>query len=154
MDDEMIPQPRPLEPCRQKVSSKRVKQALKAFVGVCSTAAAATMLSTAVNCTSGEPPLMRLVTQCSQPVTTRATTRPSPATELTTTPFVTGGVIAVHQIDAPGGKTWAVRKDDTLYSIAQVTLGDAKRWPEIKAVNPGLDEKALPVGKTIKIPAE
>lgn len=52
----------------------------------------------------------------------------------------------------PGGKTYTIQKGDTLFSIAKKTMGDGKRWVDIKAANPGLNEKTLAVGKTINIP--
>jgi len=51
-----------------------------------------------------------------------------------------------------GGSTYTIRKKDTLWSIATRYLGSGKRWPEIVAVNPGLDPKKLRIGQTIKIP--
>lgn len=41
--------PEPLEPCRKKVNRKWTKKALGVFVGACGTAAAATVVSVAVN---------------------------------------------------------------------------------------------------------
>ena len=50
MTDTETPQsPSPLEPCRKKISRKRMKQALGMFIGTCGTAAAATVVSVAVN---------------------------------------------------------------------------------------------------------
>ena len=55
---------------------------------------------------------------------------------------------------APAAPTHAyvVRSGDTLSEIAQRELGSARRWPEIVAVNPGLDPARLRSGKSIQIP--
>ena len=45
-----------------------------------------------------------------------------------------------------------VRKDDNLMALAQRYLGDKNKWRRILAVNPGLKERSLPSGRTIKIP--
>lgn len=52
----------------------------------------------------------------------------------------------------PAPQTYTIQKGDTLWSIAVSLLGDGQRWKDIKAANPGLDEKKLPIGKTISIP--
>lgn len=53
--------------------------------------------------------------------------------------------------DASKGRTYTVRKGDTLYSIAQRELGNKGRWQEIAAMNGGND--SLTPGATIKLPA-
>ncbi len=53
----------------------------------------------------------------------------------------------------PVVKTHTLQKGDTLWSLATKYLGDGKRWPEIVALNPGLEPKTLTVGKTVNIPA-
>lgn len=47
---------------------------------------------------------------------------------------------------------YVVRKDDMLTEISLRELGTRHRWKEILALNPGLEEKNLPVGKKIKMP--
>jgi nucleoid-associated protein YgaU len=172
MDGEMNKSTVPLAPCRQKVNSSRAKNALKAFVGACGATAAAAMLSTSINCNPVLPPgqiaVDRVTTQPEPCVDTRPTAGLPPVNELTTEPVpLRGDVITTRLTTAPAhppgipivsllgdGGTYTIREHDTLYSIAKGQLGDANRWPEIKAANPGLDEKALPVGKVIKVPAK
>jgi hypothetical protein len=60
---------------------------------------------------------------------------------------------AKPETPAPAVKDYVVQKGDTLYGIAQKQLGAGKRWPEIIQANPGLTEKNLKPGQTIKIPA-
>jgi hypothetical protein len=45
-----------------------------------------------------------------------------------------------------------VQPGDTLSSIAQKRLGSAKRYPEILAVNPGLNERHLVPGTRLRLP--
>ncbi|MEZ5988096.1 MAG: LysM peptidoglycan-binding domain-containing protein [Planctomycetota bacterium] len=54
-----------------------------------------------------------------------------------------------------GGDGWrehVVVKDDTFGSLAQQYLGSQQRWREIAAANPGVSEKNLPRGRTLRIP--
>ena len=51
-----------------------------------------------------------------------------------------------------GGDTYTIKKGDNLWRIAVTHLGDGQRYRDILAANPGLDEKKLPIGKTIKLP--
>lgn len=53
---------------------------------------------------------------------------------------------------SPAVKDYVVQKGDTLYGIAQAQLGAGKRWTEIIQANPGLTDKNLKPGQTIKIP--
>ncbi len=53
----------------------------------------------------------------------------------------------------PAAKLYLVQKGDTLYGIAQKHLGAGKRWPELIQANPGLTDKNLKPGQTIRIPA-
>ena len=59
---------------------------------------------------------------------------------------------AKPETPAPAVKDYVVQKGDTLYGIAQKQLGAGKRWPELIRVNPGLTEKNLKPGQTIKVP--
>ncbi|MCA8957167.1 MAG: LysM peptidoglycan-binding domain-containing protein [Planctomycetes bacterium] len=45
-----------------------------------------------------------------------------------------------------------IAKDDNLMALAHTYLGDRNQWRKILAVNPGLRERSLPTGRTIKIP--
>lgn len=49
------------------------------------------------------------------------------------------------------GKTYTVKKGDTLWGIAEAHLGDGARYTEIKALN-GLTSDTLSVGKVLKLP--
>ncbi len=53
---------------------------------------------------------------------------------------------------AGAGGSYTVQPKDTLWSIAQRTYGDGKRWHDIVAANPGLDPQKLAVGQTIRLP--
>jgi len=52
------------------------------------------------------------------------------------------------------GRAYTLRKGDTYWSLAERYLGNGRRWREIAAVNPKLDPRRLPVGKTIRLPAQ
>lgn len=53
---------------------------------------------------------------------------------------------------APGG-TYVVKPGDVLSVIAERELGSSKRWPEIVALNPGIDPKRLFQGAVLRLPA-
>lgn len=56
---------------------------------------------------------------------------------------------------APGATnrtTHVVKAGETLSGIAKKKLGDAARWPEIQALNPTVDPKALAVGTLLMLP--
>ena len=55
---------------------------------------------------------------------------------------------------APEGITHTVKQDDTLWALAVRYLGNGHRWPEIQALNGGIDPRKLRVGMTLKIPCE
>ncbi len=55
-------------------------------------------------------------------------------------------------VPSGGRRQVTVREGDTLYNIARDELGNGGRWQEIKQLNAGLDESALPVGKKIWLP--
>ena len=43
---------------------------------------------------------------------------------------------------------------DTLPGLARDYLGNADRWPEITAINPGLTEETMKAGRTVVIPTK
>ena len=52
-----------------------------------------------------------------------------------------------------GQGSYTVQSGDILGVIAQRELGSARRWPEIVALNPGLDPERLIVGARLRMPA-
>jgi len=54
---------------------------------------------------------------------------------------------------AAGSRKYTVRSGDTLSVIASRELGSAKRWTEIRDLNPGVDEKSLKVSAVLNLPA-
>ncbi|MDI9498239.1 MAG: LysM peptidoglycan-binding domain-containing protein [Bacillota bacterium] len=58
---------------------------------------------------------------------------------------------AWHVRDAEN--TVTISRGDTLWEIAVKELGDGRRWPEIAALNPGIDPALLRVGTVLRIPA-
>jgi LysM repeat protein len=51
------------------------------------------------------------------------------------------------------GKTHTIAAGDTLRRVAKTWCGDANRWPDIAAANPGLDPRRLRPGQIIELPA-
>ncbi|TAJ19426.1 MAG: LysM peptidoglycan-binding domain-containing protein [Planctomycetota bacterium] len=51
------------------------------------------------------------------------------------------------------GTTYTVRRNESLWSIAQAQLGDGDRYTEIAALNPQIDPKRLVVGMQLRLPA-
>jgi nucleoid-associated protein YgaU len=47
---------------------------------------------------------------------------------------------------------YVVQKGDHMTTIAQKVLGDARRWKEIVAANPGIDPNKIAVGDKLKLP--
>lgn len=60
----------------------------------------------------------------------------------------TGGVVFIE----PRVCAYVVQQGDTLYGIAQRSLGNGNRWREIAAANPGITPKSLKVGQTLTLP--
>lgn len=54
----------------------------------------------------------------------------------------------------PRTRRYEIQIGDNLESIARNHLGRATRWRDIKALNPGLDEKRLRPGQSILIPVK
>ena len=55
---------------------------------------------------------------------------------------------------APEGITHTVKEGDTLWALAVRFLGSGYRWPEIQALNGGIDPRKLRIGMTLKIPTK
>lgn len=53
---------------------------------------------------------------------------------------------------ARSSTTYVVKPGDTLSEIASKLLGSAKRWPEIQALNGGLEPSSIHVGMELKLP--
>jgi len=54
----------------------------------------------------------------------------------------------------PGERTYTVRRNDSLYSIARKELGNGARWKEIETLNAGVNTADLKVGQTLRLPGE
>jgi hypothetical protein len=52
----------------------------------------------------------------------------------------------------PSGRTYTVRRGDTLSAIAARLLGKASRWPEIAKLNGVRDPRRLQIGQVLRIP--
>jgi len=61
---------------------------------------------------------------------------------------------AVAAPPAPPRKTYVVQRGDTLGAIAKRLYGDEKRWREIAAANPALQQRRLRPGQVLILPAE
>jgi nucleoid-associated protein YgaU len=62
------------------------------------------------------------------------------------------GVIAVPTPTASGERTHVIASGENLWTISAAVYGNSKYWKKILAANPGLDPKALRVGRTLNIP--
>ena len=63
--------------------------------------------------------------------------------------------ISAPKSPAPkGGSTYNVRPGDSLSRIAARQLGDANRYAEILALNPGLDPARIHPGQSLRMPAD
>lgn len=67
-------------------------------------------------------------------------------------PIAPGGAAAGVPQVAPAGRTYTVRKGDTLWAIATNVYGDGQRWVDIAQANPSLDPAKMPVGREIVLP--
>jgi nucleoid-associated protein YgaU len=59
---------------------------------------------------------------------------------------------AAREASAPTA-TWKVSRGESLWKIAERTLGDGGRWREIAALNPSIDPDRLRAGAVLKLPA-
>ncbi len=90
-----------------------------------------------------------------RPDRARSTTSGSPSADPSSSASVppTTTPPAARSVSNPAGaSTYAVRSGDTLGGIAQRTLGSSGRWPEIQALNKGLDPRRLQVGQKLVLP--
>jgi nucleoid-associated protein YgaU len=80
----------------------------------------------------------------------------SPPAVVASDPAPAGGALggpAQKSPTEPGPKrTVTVARGDTLGEIAQRELGTSRRWPEIAALNPGIDPNALRIGTVLALP--
>lgn len=83
--------------------------------------------------------------------------QPAPAPAVAAAP--TAPVTPVSYDPAPlpdskpaAGRTYVVKKGDTLWSIAARTYGDGKQYRRIVAANPGIKGDQIKVGQTITLP--
>ena len=53
---------------------------------------------------------------------------------------------------APAAETYVVQRGDTLQRIARKLYGDARRWRDIAAANPGLKKGRIAPGAVLKLP--
>lgn len=54
---------------------------------------------------------------------------------------------------AGGEQSHTVVRGDTLWDLAEKYYGDGQKWPTIRDANPGIAERDLTIGSTLKIPA-
>lgn len=52
----------------------------------------------------------------------------------------------------PAARTYTIRKNDTLWSLAQRFYGDGQKWVDIVNANPGINPQKLAVGQEIILP--
>jgi nucleoid-associated protein YgaU len=84
---------------------------------------------------------------------------PAPTASVTAAPASDIGPVGAATVPAPGtaaaqapARTYTIRSGDTLEEIARRELGDGQRWRAIVDANPGLDPKALKIGRSIVLP--
>ena len=102
-----------------------------------------------------EPPIVDIATIDNTGVGTdpvRPDTGVDASRETGTDVAKTGGDTTTPVPPPAAGTTYTIKKKDTLWSIAVAYLGDGQRWRDILAANPGLNEKKLAIGQTIKLP--
>ena len=108
----------------------------------------------------GEPPAGP---SCSSSATTNAPAHPPklpgappPVISVRTEPRRLMGLIAVNPsaTNLNNSTVYQVKAGDTLPGLARDYLGNADRWPEITAINPGLTEETMKAGRTVVIPTK
>ncbi|HEV8290978.1 MAG TPA: LysM peptidoglycan-binding domain-containing protein [Tepidisphaeraceae bacterium] len=88
------------------------------------------------------PPIHNGITQAAPISTTYADPIVSPADDITPS----------RSTPAGGGKTYVVKKGDTLWAIAQRTYGDGKQYRKIVAANPNIKGDRVFAGQKIVLP--
>jgi nucleoid-associated protein YgaU len=78
--------------------------------------------------------------------------RPLPPVDVKPLPPV--DVKPLPPVDAGPGVYTVQQGDKGLMDIARRELGNASRWREIEALNPGVDTRKLKVGVQLKMPAK
>ena len=68
--------------------------------------------------------------------------------------YVRGGNAGARASASARTRRYEIQIGDSLDSIARNHLGRSTRWRDIKALNPGLDEKRLRPGQSILIPVK
>ena len=71
----------------------------------------------------------------------------APMDDITPTPIRSGSAIST------AGKTYVVKKGDTLWAIAQRTYGDGKQYRKIVAANPNIKGYRVIAGQKIVLPS-
>lgn len=89
----------------------------------------------------------------SQPVAFSAPTAApvQQAVNISPAPAATPAVTVAPAASA-GGKSYTVKKGDTLFSISKSQLGSGGQWKKIVAANPGLTPQTLRAGQKIAMP--
>jgi nucleoid-associated protein YgaU len=80
---------------------------------------------------------------------------PDPQPEMSDpiTPVAATPVIAsASEMGSAQGRSYTVKKGDTLYRIARERYGSGKKWQKIASANPGLTPQTLRVGQKLIIP--
>jgi LysM repeat protein len=103
-------------------------------------------------------PGMTLVLPPSDAKTAAATGAQAPASAATNlvasnTKTIEPKTTSQAKASVAGARKYTVRSGDTLSVIASRELGSAKRWTEIRDLNPGVDERSLKVSAVLNLPA-
>ncbi len=103
-----------------------------------------------------QPPVARRTDGTARPIPPTPGRRPADAgarrRAAETTPRRAAPGRATTPAAARGTRRHTIVIDDSLWSIAVQYYDDGTLWPHIKAANPELDERRLPVGQIIVIP--
>jgi WD40 repeat protein len=79
-----------------------------------------------------------------------ATTKPLPIEIAKPLPIE---VAKPQPIDMTKPRHYIIKKSDSIWSIAEKTLGTGERWEDLVKANPGLNPKKLSIGRKIVIPS-